>query len=94
MSIKTSKPSCSIEPFTLDYAPFYDTHGLDINTDLITSSVWVVTGGTGGFESFVTPKTTIVLSDGAVGVQMVAKNVIEINGGAFKTCATLFIDVT
>ena len=93
MSLKTTKPDCSVEPFTLDYTPFYEVHGLDVGTDLITSSVWVVTGGSKGAEGFTTPKTSVFLSGGTVGTPLVAKNTIEINGGTYKTCATLYIEV-
>ena len=94
MSAKGSKPACSLEPFTLDWTDFYNTHNLDPNTDLITSSVWTVTGGTQGSDSIQTPKTTVFLSDGVIGGTLAAKNTIEINGGVYRTCATLYLSIT
>lgn len=91
--MKTSMPDCGVEPFTLDYTDFYDEHELDVGTDLITSSTWVVTNGTGSGDFVNTPKTTITLSGATLGITIVAKNTIEINGGALKTCATLYVDI-
>jgi hypothetical protein len=94
MSLKTTKPACSVEPFTLDYAPFYSRHGLDPLVDLITSSVWEVIGGAKGAEGVATPKTSVFLDGGTVGSLLIAKNTIQINGGTYQTCGTLHIRVT
>ena len=93
MSIKTSQASCAKEPFFLDWTEFYERHGLDPNVDLITSSVWEVTNGIKGNEFINTPETGLFLSGGTVGVDILAHNTIEINGGTYADCRTLRVEV-
>lgn len=93
MTIKTKQTECGREPFFLDWSEFYDRHGLDPAVDLITSSVWEVTGGTGGTEFLTTPETGIFLSGGTVGAAILAKNTIQINGGTYQDCRTLRVEV-
>ncbi|MCH9837687.1 hypothetical protein K0U83_18640 [bacterium] len=93
MSFKTSQSECGREPFGFDWTGFYTRHGLDTETNLITSSTWTVTGGTKGTEFIDTPRTSVFLEGGTVGVDMVAENEIEIDGGTYKDCRKIIIEV-
>ena len=92
--MNTTQPACGREPFTFDWAPFYTRHGLDPLVDLITSSVWEVTGGVKGSEFIDGADTTVFLSGGTVGVTLIAKNTIQINGGTYQNCGTLYVEIT
>ena len=92
----TTKQSCAAEPFTFDWQAFYDRHGLDPLVDLITSSVWVVEAGTVslGAESIATPTASVFISGGARGESAAIENTIEINGGTYRDCQTLYMTIT
>ncbi len=87
------KSACSEEPFTIDWSSFYTNLGIDVATNPITSSVWTVASGTAVSDTITLDKTTITLSGGVSGEFITAKNNIEINGGQYKDCATLYIRV-
>ncbi len=91
--ISTKKAECSTEPFTLDWTDFYARHNIDSSLKLITSSTWTVTDGTKGAEYIATPQTTLTIIGGTPGVTLVAENTIEINGGEFRDCRKLYIEV-
>lgn len=94
MTIKTAMADCATEPFFLEWDEFYARHGLDPATDLITSSVWTVTGATKGVEFIDTPDTGVFLTPTvAAGQTILAENVIQINGGVYQDCRTLRIEV-
>ena len=86
MSNWTTMRACAKEPFFLTWSDFYAKHGLSTATDTITASVWTVTGGTGGVEFLDGNRTGLFLSGGTPGGEIVAKNVIEINGGQYIAC--------
>lgn len=93
MTITATMADCGKEPFFLDWTEFYERHGLDPLVDLITSSVWTVTGGTGGTQFLSTPNTGIFLSGGTPGTPILAENTIQINGGTYQDCRTLRVEV-
>ena len=92
--IKASMADCAKEPFFLDWAEFYTRHGLDTAVDLITSCVWTVTGATKGTEFIDTPAVGVFLEPTvSAGEYVIAEAVIQINGGAYRDCRTLSIEV-
>ena len=93
MSYKTTQSECGREPFGFDWTGLYTRYNLDPLVDLITASTWTVTGGTKGPEFIETPRTSVFLEGGTVGVPMIAKNEIEIAGGAYRDCRTIHIEV-
>ena len=95
MPYYTQKQACAREPFTLDWATFFEVHGLDVLTDSITSSVWNVTGGDLLNSSIDGVFTTVLLEGGVLGTPILAENTVEINGGSqYRDCRTLRIEVT
>ena len=92
----TTKQSCATEPFTFDWQAFYTRHGLDPLVDLITSSVWSVEAGTVtlGAESITTPLASAYISGGVRGENAAIENTIEINGGTYRDCQTLYMSIT
>jgi len=92
--MQTSKTSGSREPFELDWTGFYKEFNLDLETDLITSSVWSLSSGTAGPDYVTTPKTKIFIEGGVIGQTIVAQNNIEIRNGEYKDSRKIFIEVT
>ena len=94
--MKTTASICFKEVFTFDWTDFYAKQGLDISSNLITSSVWAVTGnGVGGATAINSPETSIAIeADGAsVGDVVTAKNTIQIDDGTYQDCRMLFITI-
>ncbi len=94
--MKTSKSDCAREPFTFDWIEFFDTHGLTPTANPITSSVWTISGGSAtlGAESIADALTSVFVLGGTTGDKLAVENVIEIGGGTYRDCRTLFISVT
>lgn len=94
MTYRTKMSEHAREPFVIDWTEFYVRHELDPLVDTITSSVWVVTNATAEDEFLATPKTALFVEPTVgVGQFITAENRIEINGGAYKDCRTLRIEV-
>ena len=93
MTIKTKMSECGREPFTIDWSEFFTRHGLTVGTDTITASAWVVTGGTKLSDSIIGADTPVFIEAVSAGQTVFAKNTIEINGGAYRDCRTLAIEV-
>lgn len=92
--MKTQKQSCSKELFGLDWSDFFTKNGLDPLVDAITSSTWTLTSGTKGSEFVATPETSLFIEGGSPGTTINAENTVEVNGGAYRDCRTLFIEVS
>ena len=91
--MKTDKNACSTEPFTLDWTDFFTELGVDPIANPITTSVWTLTGVTGGAEVLDGVKTSIILSGGVVGVDATAKNTVTIGSLGYGECHTLYIAI-
>ena len=92
--MNTVKADCAREPFTLDWADFYATYNIDVATTPITSSVWTISDGVKGREFIDGMTTTLTIDGGTQGVILAAENTIEINGGEYRDCRTIYIEVT
>lgn len=91
--MKTEKESCSKEVFGLDWTAFFEANGLTVGTDTITSSTWTLTDGTLGLEFIDGAETTVFVEGGTPGVTAVLENIIEINGGTYRDCRKIYIEV-
>ena len=91
--MNTTKFACGKEPFTLEWASFFTLHGLDPQANPITSSTWEVTGGVKGNEFIDGADTAVFLSGGTVGTLLVAKNTIQVDGGTYQDCRTLYVEI-
>ena len=91
--MRTVKRACSKEPFTFDWRDFFAELNIDESLHSITSSTWILSGGSLGPQSVIGTKTTAVIDGGVVGEMITLKNIIEINGGQYRDCATLNIEV-
>ena len=93
--MKTAKQECSKEPFTFDWASFFELIELDPTVTPITSSVWELTGDLVSLgEDTTGANATILLGGGVAGTTAQAMNTIEVAGGRYRDCRTLYIDVT
>ena len=91
--MRTHKRSCSREPFTFDWRDFFSEIGIDVVLNPITSSTWILSDGTLGPENVIGSKSTAIVDGGTPGDIIELKNIIEINGGEYRDCATLHIEV-
>lgn len=89
---KTQMSACAREPFFIDWAPFFTLHGLDPDTDPITSSVWDVTGASQGV-AFINGAETGVFIHSPTADEVIAHNTIEVGGGTYRDCRRISITV-
>ncbi len=91
--MNTQKMACSREPFTVDWSNFYEKFNIDVAIKPITSSVWHLSDGVKGAEFVSSALVTVFIDGGTPGVVLTAKNTIEINGGEYRDCRTIYIEV-
>lgn len=93
MTYKTKKGQCGISAFGFEWDELFDRLGLTPGVDTITQSTWTTTGGTQHSTTLSGLSTTVVVSGGVPGVPIICENVIEINGGAYRDCRKIRIEV-
>lgn len=92
--MKTTKQSCSKELFGFDWTAFFNQNNLTVDVDTITSSKWILSGGVAGPEFINDTETSMFIDGGEQGTILSAENTIEINGGVYVDCRTIYIEIT